>query len=75
MSDLAGMKPQIGLSWAYILSHLIDIKQLKSGEPGGTRTRDPVLKRHMLYHLSYRPKSMSYGHFQRGGIADFGDFL
>lgn len=25
------------------------------GEPGGTRTRDPVLKRHMLYHLSYRP--------------------
>src|SRR2546422_6258248 len=26
------------------------------GEPGGTRTRDPVLKRHMLYHLSYRPK-------------------
>ena len=27
-----------------------------SGEPGGTRTRDPVLKRHMLYHLSYRPK-------------------
>src|ERR1039457_4826112 len=26
-----------------------------SGEPGGTRTRDPVLKRHMLYHLSYRP--------------------
>ena len=27
-----------------------------SGEPGGTRTRDPVLKRHMLYRLSYRPK-------------------
>src|SRR5262249_924039 len=26
-----------------------------SGEPGGTRTRDPVLKRHMLYLLSYRP--------------------
>ena len=25
------------------------------GEPGGARTRDPVLKRHMLYHLSYRP--------------------
>ena len=28
-----------------------------AGEPGGTRTRDPVLKRHMLYHLSYRPIS------------------
>src|SRR5262249_10714189 len=27
------------------------------GEPGGARTRDPVLKRHMLYHLSYRPKA------------------
>jgi hypothetical protein len=25
------------------------------GEPGGIRTRDPVLKRHMLYLLSYRP--------------------
>ena len=24
------------------------------GEPGGTRTRDPVIKSHMLYHLSYR---------------------
>src|ERR1035441_2912593 len=26
-----------------------------SGEPGGTRTRDPVIKSHMLYQLSYRP--------------------
>src|ERR1041384_8712818 len=26
-----------------------------TGEPGGTRTRDPILKRHMLCHLSYRP--------------------
>jgi hypothetical protein len=26
-----------------------------SGEPGGTRTRDPLLKRQMLYRLSYRP--------------------
>ncbi len=25
------------------------------GEPGGTRTRDPVIKSHMLYQLSYRP--------------------
>ena len=24
------------------------------GEPGGTRTRDPLLKRQMLYRLSYR---------------------
>src|ERR1035441_2601425 len=29
--------------------------RFRIGEPGGTRTRDPVLKRHMLYHLSYRP--------------------
>ena len=26
-----------------------------SGEPGGTRTRDPLLKRQMLYLLSYWP--------------------
>src|ERR1035437_5212794 len=26
-----------------------------TGEPGGTRTRDPVIKSHMLYQLSYRP--------------------
>src|ERR1035441_5221884 len=32
--------------------------RFRTGEPGGTRTRDPVLKRHMLYHLSYRPISM-----------------
>src|ERR1035437_7239352 len=30
-------------------------RRFRTGEPGGTRTRDPVLKRHMLYHLSYRP--------------------
>ena len=29
------------------------------GEPGGTRTRDPMLKRHMLYRLSYRPLARS----------------
>ena len=26
-----------------------------NGEPAGTRTRDPLLKRQMLYRLSYRP--------------------
>jgi hypothetical protein len=26
------------------------------GEPGGIRTRGPMLKRHMLYLLSYRPR-------------------
>jgi hypothetical protein len=25
------------------------------GEPGGTRTRDPLIKSQMLYRLSYRP--------------------
>ena len=29
-----------------------------TGEPGGTRTRDPVIKSHMLYQLSYRPKGV-----------------
>ena len=29
--------------------------KVESGEPGGTRTRDPLLKRQMLYRLSYRP--------------------
>lgn len=32
----------------------VDFKE-GSGEPGGTRTRDPLLKRQMLYRLSYRP--------------------
>jgi hypothetical protein len=31
------------------------VKLFVSGEPGGTRTRDPLLKRQMLYRLSYRP--------------------
>jgi hypothetical protein len=26
-----------------------------TGEPGGTRTRDPLIKSQMLYQLSYRP--------------------
>src|ERR1051326_2138635 len=30
------------------------------GEPGGTRTRDPLLKRQMLYRLSYRPDSRRF---------------
>ena len=29
--------------------------QKLNGEPGGTRTRDPLLKRQMLFRLSYRP--------------------
>lgn len=28
------------------------------GEPGGARTRDPRLKRPVLYQLSYRPTTM-----------------
>lgn len=27
---------------------------MKGSEPGGARTRDPVIKSHMLYQLSYR---------------------
>ena len=30
-------------------------RKVNLGEPGGTRTRDPLLKRQMLYRLSYRP--------------------
>ncbi len=26
---------------------------ISSGEPGGTRTRDPMIKSHVLYRLSY----------------------
>jgi hypothetical protein len=29
--------------------------ECKSGEPGGTRTRDHRIKSAMLYQLSYRP--------------------
>ena len=31
------------------------------GEPGGTRTRDPMIKSHVLYQLSYAlAKGISY---------------
>ena len=33
---------------------LLILKEL-FGEPGGTRTRDPLIKSQMLYQLSYRP--------------------
>ena len=28
-------------------------EHFRDGEPGGTRTRDPMIKSHVLYHLSY----------------------
>ena len=31
----------------------------KHGEPGGTRTRDPLIKSQMLCQLSYRPYKAS----------------
>jgi hypothetical protein len=31
----------------------------KAGEPGGIRTRDPRLKRALLYQLSYRPTHLA----------------
>ena len=34
--------------WIYILRQF--------GEPGGARTRDHMIKSHVLYQLSYRPK-------------------
>ena len=45
---------------------MIDLVGLNTGEPGGTRTRDPVIKSHMLYQLSYRPSC--------GGITDLLQF-
>jgi hypothetical protein len=30
-----------------------DLSIRTSGEPGGTRTRDPMIKSHVLYRLSY----------------------
>lgn len=35
-------------------ARLIRLRVL-NGEPGGTRTRDPLIKSQMLYRLSYRP--------------------
>src|SRR5690348_2237836 len=35
-------------------------RRINFGEPGGTRTRDPLLKRQMLYRLSYRPDSRRF---------------
>jgi hypothetical protein len=45
---------------SYGLSHerpaalVVGANYLKNGEPAGTRTQDPRLKRAMLYQLSYR---------------------
>ena len=41
-----------------IPSALIQALQCSDGEASGIRTRDPVIKSHMLYQLSYRPKSV-----------------
>ena len=43
-----------GLSKAFLLS-----LRFQNGEPGGTRTRDPLIKSQMLYQLSYRPSQVS----------------
>lgn len=32
----------------------------RNGEPGGTRTRDHLIKSQMLYQLSYRPTMRSW---------------
>jgi hypothetical protein len=31
----------------------IKVPENDGGEPGGTRTRDPMIKSHVLYRLSY----------------------
>ncbi len=40
----------------YLLSVIYYL--LADGEASGIRTRDPVIKSHMLYQLSYRPKNV-----------------
>ena len=32
----------------------------ENGEASGIRTRDPVIKSHMLYQLSYRPENYGF---------------
>ena len=36
----------------------------RTGEPGGTRTRDHLIKSQMLYQLSYRPVRKTVGRTQ-----------
>jgi hypothetical protein len=45
----------LGLGFAPIVGVEPEEYERNFGEPGGTRTRDPLLKRQMLYRLSYRP--------------------
>ena len=40
-------------NWSRRAAWSIEI-QRSGNEPAGTRTRDPVIKSHMLYQLSYR---------------------
>jgi hypothetical protein len=47
-------KMSYGLSYERPAVAVGDSNLLKNGEPAGTRTQDPRLKRAMLYQLSYR---------------------
>jgi hypothetical protein len=47
-------KMSYGLSYERPAVAVGDPNYLKTGEPAGTRTQDPRLKRAMLYQLSYR---------------------
>ena len=35
------------------VTHVSGLDTLSIGERGGTRTLDPMIKSHVLYHLSY----------------------
>ena len=50
----AAFKMSYGLSYERTAVEVGDPNLLKSGEPAGTRTQGPRLKRAMLYRLSYR---------------------
>ena len=47
--------PLTRLDFPSIIASLATANSLlfSSGEPGGTRTRDPMIKSHVLYRLSY----------------------
>ncbi len=58
-NSAAPRKPLRAKSVTYVLGTIcylcVRSGQMILSEPGGTRTRDPLLKRQMLYRLSYRP--------------------
>ena len=41
------------MSWVRSVTDVCGLDIILPGERGGTRTLDPMIKSHVLYHLSY----------------------